>query len=129
MIRKFKVVILIIIYLAITRGACVIKSITGIPCPGCGLTRAYLALLHGDIKGAWNFHPLFWFIGPLIIFIFVFREKLQKNKKAQMIICSFSLVLIIGVYIYRMIKLFPDTAPMDYYKGSLFYRIYRFIML
>ena len=38
---------------------CPIKELTGIPCPGCGMTRAYLSLLQGDISAAFAFHPLF----------------------------------------------------------------------
>jgi len=30
-------------------GACLIKGVTGIPCPSCGATRSVLSLLHGDI--------------------------------------------------------------------------------
>jgi hypothetical protein len=38
----------------------------GIPCPGCGLTRATLTLLHGDVQGALRFHPLVLLISPLV---------------------------------------------------------------
>lgn len=37
---------------------CPFALITGIPCPGCGLTRAVVALAHGDIGSAVAFHPL-----------------------------------------------------------------------
>jgi hypothetical protein len=36
---------------------CVLKSITGWPCPTCGLTRAVCSALHGDIAGSLAFHP------------------------------------------------------------------------
>jgi hypothetical protein len=39
----------------------------GIPCPGCGLTRATLALLHGDLSGALRFHPLVLVLAPLFL--------------------------------------------------------------
>ena len=39
---------------------CPIRWLTGIPCPGCGLSRAYLALLSGNLQGDFVFHPLFW---------------------------------------------------------------------
>lgn len=31
---------------------CLLKDIFGIPCPGCGLTRAFLFLAHGDLRSA-----------------------------------------------------------------------------
>lgn len=38
-----------------------------VPCPGCGLTRATLALLAGQPEAAWGFHPLAFVISPLVI--------------------------------------------------------------
>jgi len=35
------------------------------PCPGCGMTRATLALLHGDFAHAFHLHPLAIVITPL----------------------------------------------------------------
>ena len=39
----------------------------GIPCPGCGLTRATLALLRGDFGAALHFHPLVFVLTPLFV--------------------------------------------------------------
>lgn len=38
---------------------CPFRYFLGIPCPGCGMTRALLALLRLDIEGAFYYHPLF----------------------------------------------------------------------
>src|SRR6185436_20099675 len=40
----------------------------GIPCPGCGLTRATLALLRGDFGNALRLHPLVFVLSPLFAF-------------------------------------------------------------
>lgn len=37
---------------------CPFALMTGVACPGCGLTRAASSLVRGDLVGAWEFHPL-----------------------------------------------------------------------
>lgn len=45
---------------------CPLAGSFGVPCPGCGLTRATLALLHGDVRGALHIHPLVLLLTPLV---------------------------------------------------------------
>jgi hypothetical protein len=45
---------------------CPFALVTGQPCPGCGLTRATLALLRGDLAASLHFHPLAMIITPLV---------------------------------------------------------------
>ena len=47
---------------------CPIRSLTGIPCPGCGMTRAWLAALRLDILGAFRYHPMFWSVPVLMAY-------------------------------------------------------------
>lgn len=47
--------------------ACPFLTVTGIPCPFCGLTRATLALGSGDIGTALAYHPLVPVILALIL--------------------------------------------------------------
>ncbi len=44
--------------LAPTMQACPLRTLTGIPCPTCGTTRAAVAFLHGDLLGAFVWNPL-----------------------------------------------------------------------
>jgi hypothetical protein len=46
---------------------CPTRLFFGLPCPGCGLTRATLALLRFDWAGVWRFHPLAPIMAPLVI--------------------------------------------------------------
>ena len=36
---------------------CVFHEVTGLPCPGCGLTRGMTAFARGDVRQALHWHP------------------------------------------------------------------------
>jgi hypothetical protein len=36
---------------------CAVKALTGLDCPGCGMTRAFLLIGHGGIADATSMHP------------------------------------------------------------------------
>lgn len=44
---------------------CPIHAATGVACPGCGMTRACLALARGELAAAWSLHPFAYFLVPL----------------------------------------------------------------
>jgi hypothetical protein len=36
---------------------CPLRTVTGIPCPFCGMTRGVTALVHGHVSAAFSFNP------------------------------------------------------------------------
>jgi hypothetical protein len=36
---------------------CMLRRLLDLPCPGCGMTRAFAALARGDLRAALGFHP------------------------------------------------------------------------
>ncbi len=50
---------------------CPLFTLTGFACPGCGLTRGFHALFHGDVLAALDYNALLPFFGLLIGFGFV----------------------------------------------------------
>ncbi len=51
-----------VLYFALAWGGwdvmpCPLLKLTGLPCPGCGMTRSCLALLRGNWAAAWRFNP------------------------------------------------------------------------
>lgn len=58
---------------------CFVKTLFGIPCPGCGMTRAYVRLLQFDVVGAFRLHPMFW-AAPILYIYYLFDWKIIKSK-------------------------------------------------
>lgn len=48
-------------------GPCPFRSLTGIPCPTCGTTRAAAAMLNADLPGAFAANPLAAMAGLLFV--------------------------------------------------------------
>ncbi len=39
-------------------GTCTFKQFVGADCPGCGLTRCFVSMGHGQLERAWHFNPV-----------------------------------------------------------------------
>ena len=39
-------------------GICMFHGMTGLPCPGCGLTRSFVTAAHGDLASSFSHHRL-----------------------------------------------------------------------
>lgn len=46
---------------------CSLHRLTGLPCPGCGLTRGFVALTHGDWQTAAELNPFALVLFPLFL--------------------------------------------------------------
>jgi hypothetical protein len=50
---------------------CLVKLTTGFDCPGCGGTRAFWYLLHGNVPAAARSHMVAVFAAPFLIYLYV----------------------------------------------------------
>ena len=98
---------------------CPLDFVFGIPCPLCGITRALLSLLDGDISMAFYYHPLWPVILLAAILYVLYLTDIIKTSRAVhdaggCILC----VLLILCYIWRhlsgspVVRIHPDTSLM-----------------
>lgn len=86
---------------------CPFKLLTGLDCPGCGLSRALLCLLHLDFYGALRCHPLSILIyGELLIAAF-FQYIVQKpiGKKTMLLGTGVTAVLMLAVWFIKIFQI------------------------
>lgn len=117
-------IVLMIAYFALGKyflySLCPMVLITGLPCPGCGLTRAGVRLLRLDFAGAFQIHP---FIYPIVIYLGIFgwNRYIRKRRMGGVLKVLLGIILIFMLlfYIWRMLYYFPGEPPMSYYGRNL----------
>ena len=96
---------------------CPFRAITGIPCPGCGMTRAFCALAHGHILRAIRYNALspFLFLAAIIAWMGAaaaalnlqgVRERLARIPRPTPFISKLALALVVIWWIVRLIGRF-----------------------
>ena len=58
---------------------CIYRFLFGVPCPGCGMTRAVMAALRLDFSAAFHHHWMFWSV-PVGYLYFLFDGRLLGVK-------------------------------------------------
>lgn len=66
---------------------CVWQHFLGIPCPGCGTTRAAIALLNGDFTAMLRYNFMLPSL-PILLLYIIFDGQIFKNKSVDYAILS-----------------------------------------
>lgn len=124
--------------LLLTGIGCPIRWVTGIPCPGCGMTRASVSLLIGDswlvrtsdaapsfgtgipahLRAAWYYHPLVFVIIPAILYGFLGKRPLLGSAKREQTFLLAGCTLMIAVYMIRLL-LHDPVLRIDWDAGLI----------
>lgn len=96
---------------------CPIKFLTGISCPGCGMTRAWISAFMLDFQSAFYYHPLF-FIIPFVIPLFIYKSRIPHKIYLTSILTLVSFFVII--YMYRMIFVENSVVVFEPCDNALF---------
>ena len=94
---------------------CIFNKVTGLYCPGCGITRAIKAGLKGHFSESFHINVLLYTVIPLLFLNeIIYRLTKKKYKKAYNVTI---IVLLIGVVIFGILRNFPQfsyLAPIEY---------------
>lgn len=113
--------IISILFSVITeKSICLFYNLTGVPCPACGMTRAFRRLFAGDVAMAFYAHPLFPLILALPIIAFISPE---NYKSATFLYIVLTAVFIL-TWIVRLIMFFPNE-PMAFLESSVIGKLLR----
>ncbi len=97
---------------------CIFYNVYGLPCPTCGMTRAYIEIFNFNVKNAFVYHPLFWLV-PFLILSY-------KSKKYLYLI----FIIFISIWFLRLYLYFPNGANkvFNFNENAIFPKIYKTIL-
>jgi len=91
---------------------CMFKRLTSASCPGCGLTRSFISLAHGDLAGAWKYNPAAFLLFPAMVFQIPYRSvQLWRHHRGlapwdltRLVLLGWLLVIVLlGQWIVKLI--------------------------
>jgi hypothetical protein len=95
---------------------CPLYALTGLHCPGCGLTRGFHALFHGDVLGALHFNallPVYFFLfayfGVAMFLILIRGRGLPYNKFLNLKFVYGFLAILLVFSVVRNFPYYPFT--------------------
>lgn len=90
---------------------CWFRSMTGLPCPGCGLTRSVFAISGGDFAAAWQFNPFGYLAcGVLIVMLLLpllgrVAPRITAFIESSWFINTFIAVSVAGLMVFGLFRL------------------------
>ena len=86
--------------------SCLVKTIFGFICPGCGMTRAVLSSILLDFVKAFDYHPMVWSVPILVGYFFcdgnLFKHRLLNSAVLTLIGSGY-----FAVWLFRLFGFLP----------------------
>ena len=115
-IKEYLIFIIILIFffllLLSQELKCLFNEMTGLYCPGCGITRMFIAFLKLDVYQAFRYNPLiFMFIIFFAVYVIcsLIRYKKIKEPNNKLILALVIITVLFGIL--RNIEYFNFLAP------------------
>ena len=108
------------------RSICLLRHVTGMPCPTCGVTRSFRAVGQGALAEALAFHPL----GPVLYVVFVVvmvrsagvavRGRTWLDRTARVLVWSIPVLAVatLVTYAVRMALFVSSGAAAEAWQAS-----------
>lgn len=123
MFKKISILLIVLIFIILIcilgiKIPCPFYMLTGLYCPGCGVTRCILSILKLDFYAAFRYNPLVFILLPFIfiyvvykIYIWLFNKKDKLTYKLEGYPIYILLIILIIYGILRNTSLFSWLAP------------------
>ena len=82
---------------------CLFRLITGLKCPGCGITHSLFALINLDFKEAFNQNPLVFIYLPFIFLYYIYISYIYLTNKKDNILTKIPNYIMIFIVVITLV--------------------------
>ena len=112
------------LFLHVVGIGCPIRFLTGVACPGCGMTRAAFSLLFLRFSDALYYHPLI-FLMPTVVAALLLQKRIPAKTYKFLI---FTTIIMFGiVYVIRLLDPSNEVVIFRPDQGFIYRTIQHFI--
>lgn len=94
---------LVLLVLVLLDTHCVFKKLTDLPCPTCGMSRAWLSAFRLDLAAAFRYHPMFWGL-PVLGLLYVLEGFPFPGERCTKVLYVLMLLGFAGAYILKLVS-------------------------
>jgi len=113
------------------RSICILRRLTGLPCPTCGMTRSFSAIARGDLWPAVAAHPLgpLTFAASLLLLVrsagIALTGRRWMDRVARVMVWSLPFVAaaLLALWVWRLAGMFSDGSAAVAWHGSVMGRL------
>ncbi len=98
---------------------CPMVIFAGLPCPGCGMSRATFLLMTGRWGSAWQMNPMIFPVALAAVYFAWNRYVRGRSARGIRPMLIVILILLVASYCFRMYLYFPGRVPYVYYEGNI----------
>ncbi len=88
--------------------SCPSKIVLRLPCPFCGMTRAWISAFKLDPVNAFKYHPLFLLAPAYLFFLFHDDKVFPKLKRFRTVFITVFSIMLVLVFVLRILPVNID---------------------
>ena len=84
---------------------CFFQTVTGLKCPGCGITHVFMSLMDLDLYGAFHANRFLFVTSPILLLILILNKFYQKSSLVKLLSVFYIILLLVWGVVRNILQI------------------------